>query len=331
MKPRLSIIVPMYNRRAYIEECVASIRRQTYTDWELWLVDDASTDGTVDLCRDLMQADSRIKLAEQPYNQGVSAARNLGLEMAQGDYITFVDSDDYLLPEGLAHMMRVAAAAKADVVWSRGRYYDQGAEQPLLTAFDGSEERQGVRQLPLDIGARITLIFQHSGWIGAVWNRIYRRDFLEQHHLRFAKLSANEDTLFNFICLCKARKYLITDELYYVYRLSEDSILRKEKTLDNLEVQVQDTFRLTELLWQKLEELPYFSEHPEMREMVMERVIGYMLEMPCLWGFFPTPAEYQQVVAKSVREALEADFGDKAWLVQYLYRQYMEQQGRGRK
>ena len=326
-RPNLTIIVPMYNREAYICECVTSIQQQTYTDWELLLVDDASTDETVAICRNLQRFDDRIKIFKQMQNQGVSAARNCGLQAAQGKYVTFVDSDDYLMPDGLAHMMKLASAGQADVVWSRGRFYERGEGQTLIPEWDGAQSDQDIRVLPADIGTRLEVIFEHSGWMGAVWNRVYRSDFLKNKQLHFEKLSANEDTLFNFLCLCKARKYIVTSQLYYVYRLSRDSILRKKKTLDDLEKHVQDTFRFAELLWRNLGTISYFADNPEVKEKVMESITRYMLEMPRQWGFFPTPSEHRQIVAESVCTAMEPYFGDKAWLVQYLYRQWMENQG----
>ena len=330
-RPKLTIIVPMYNRQAYIRDCVESIRRQTYTDWELLLVDDGSTDETTAICRELLCTDERIKLCEQPCNQGVSAARNRGLELARGKYVAFVDSDDYLLPDGLAHMMKLALAGKADVVWSKGRYYHRGDSQPLLPAPDGEADDPAVEVLPADIGMRLSRLFRHAGWSGAVWNRVYRRDFLQQQGLSFPPLAMNEDTLFNFSCLCRARTYIVTSRLYYVYRLSDDSIVRRRKYLNHLARQVQDTFKLAELLWQELARLPYFDDKPELKGRVMERLTGYMLELPRLQGFYPTPLEHRQVVEDTICEALRADFGDKAWLVQFLYRYYMENQGSGTK
>lgn len=329
-KPLLSIIVPMYNRRQYILDCVNSIRQQSFRQWELLLVDDASTDGTPALCRAAFSGDSRIKIVVQPQNQGVSAARNRGLELAQGEYVTFVDSDDFLLPEGLQHMMNIALSQPVDVVWSMGRYYKKADAEELIPAPDDAGTLQDLTRLSLDIGERVQLVCNSSAWTGAVWNRIYRRQFLQELQLKFEPLTANEDTLFNFICLFRARNYMLTTKLYYVYRLSEDSILRKEKDLTSLERQVQDTFKLSGILWQNLQAIPYFQQQPEAADRVMEKISGYMLEMPCKWGFFPPPPEYRQVVADCVREAITAEFGDKAWLVQYLYRQWMENQGRGR-
>lgn len=329
-KPLLSIIVPMYNRRQYILECVNSIRQQTFTRWELLLIDDASTDGTPALCRAAFSGDSRIKIVLQPQNQGVSAARNRGLELAQGDYVTFVDSDDFLLPEGLQDMMDIALSQPVDVVWSMGRYYKQADAEELIPAPDDTGVGQDVTMLSQDMSERVQLVCNSPAWTGAVWNRIYRRQFLQELPLNFEQLTANEDTLFNFICLFRARNYMLTTKLYYVYRLSEDSILRKAKDLTSLEWQVQDTFKLSGILWRNLQAIPYFQQHPEDADKVMEKLSGYMLEMPCKWGFFPTPPEYRQVVADCVREAITTEFGDKAWLVQYLYRQWMENQGRGR-
>ena len=326
-KPLLSIIVPMYNRRQYILECVNSIRQQTFADWELLLIDDASTDGTPALCKAAYCGDRRIKVVMQAQNQGVSAARNRGLELAQGDYVTFVDSDDFLLTDGLQHMMGIALGQQADVVWSMGRYYKKADTEVLLPAPDDAGNVQDWTMLPQDIGQRVHLVYSSSAWTGAVWNRIYRRHFLQEQQLQFEQISANEDTLFNFICLCRAQKYMLTTKLYYVYRLSDDSILRKGKDLTNLKQQVQDTFKLSAILWNILQAMPYFSQHPEEADKVMVKLSGYMLEMPRTWRFFPTPPEYRQVVADCVREALTAEFGDKAWLVQYLYRQWMEKQG----
>lgn len=97
----ISVIVPVYNVEQYLCDCVQSVISQTYTDWECILVDDGSTDGSLALCRQFEAADPRVRVLTQP-NQGVSAARNTGLDAARGDYIAFLDSDDVLHPEYLA-------------------------------------------------------------------------------------------------------------------------------------------------------------------------------------------------------------------------------------
>lgn len=116
----ISIIVPVYNVARWLNECVNSVLRQTYTDWELLLIDDGSTDASPVLCDNYAAADSRIRVVHQP-NAGASAARNVGLNMAHGEYFMFLDSDDYwYVSDALAQLLCVAEEHKADVV--RGEY-----------------------------------------------------------------------------------------------------------------------------------------------------------------------------------------------------------------
>ena len=95
--PKISIIVPVYNAEQWLERCIESIVAQTYADWELLLVDDGSNDRSGDICDRYAASDPRIQAFHKP-NGGVSSARNLGLDHAQGEWITFVDSDDYTYP-----------------------------------------------------------------------------------------------------------------------------------------------------------------------------------------------------------------------------------------
>ena len=95
--PLFSIIIPVYNVLEYLPRCVSSICNQSFTNWEMLLIDDGSTDGSEDLCDQFAASDPRIRVFHKP-NGGVSSARNFGLRYASGDYILFVDSDDFLLP-----------------------------------------------------------------------------------------------------------------------------------------------------------------------------------------------------------------------------------------
>ena len=112
---KISIIVPVYNTEKYLKRCVDSILSQNYADFELWLVDDGSTDGSGALCDSYQQKDSRVRVFHQK-NAGVSAARNYGVDQAQGEWVCFVDSDDEVLPDYLSDMIKAADTDECLVV-----------------------------------------------------------------------------------------------------------------------------------------------------------------------------------------------------------------------
>lgn len=99
---KVSVIIPVYNVEKYLESCLESIKSQTFTDYELILINDGSTDESVAIMRRYAKTDARIRIISQS-NRGVSAARNLGLSVAEGEYVLFVDSDDTILPDALEH------------------------------------------------------------------------------------------------------------------------------------------------------------------------------------------------------------------------------------
>ena len=121
-KPAISIIVPVYNAEKMLQTCVDSILGQKFTEWELLLVDDGSTDASAALCDSLSQEDPRIRTYHKS-NGGVSSARNLGIRKSGGEYLYFADSDDTLVPETLEELYREAAAQSADMVVCGFTYY----------------------------------------------------------------------------------------------------------------------------------------------------------------------------------------------------------------
>ena len=111
----VSIIIPVYNVESYLPECIESVLKQTYSHWELLLIDDGSSDGSPQICDEFQRKDSRIRAIHKE-NQGPSAARNLGIEIAGGDYIVFVDSDDWIAPGMLEEMAGKIYRYQTDLV-----------------------------------------------------------------------------------------------------------------------------------------------------------------------------------------------------------------------
>ena len=114
-RPKISVVVPVYNVAAYVEKCLASLAEQTYPNMEVIVVDDASSDGGGELCDGWADRDPRFQIVHFPENRGVCAARNEGVSRASGAYIAFVDSDDYGEPALLETMYRALAESQADV------------------------------------------------------------------------------------------------------------------------------------------------------------------------------------------------------------------------
>lgn len=167
--PTISVIVPIYNAESYLAQCIESIIRQTYKDLQIILIDDGSADRSLHIAQDYAQKDTRIELYSQP-NQGQSAARNVGLKYATGEWISFIDSDDYI---------------------------DIDFYQTLMQVIDDKDCVQiGYRRVQNGhiISEHTSRYFYH---FTTPWIRIYRRDFLEHNHLCFYEGIIYEDVLFS--------------------------------------------------------------------------------------------------------------------------------------
>ena len=187
----VSIIVPVYNCEKLLDRCVRSVLEQTYQDLELILVNDGSTDGTAALCDAWASKDSRVKVLHQE-NAGVSAARNAGLDMAAGEYIGFVDADDYI--DEATYETALAAMDGCDLVmWDAVTVWDDGREEAdTIDLADG-------RVLTKKDWSPVLL----RSMAGAVWRCLYRSELLAD--IRFAVgIKLSEDRLFNLQAMGKA-------------------------------------------------------------------------------------------------------------------------------
>ena len=173
-RPAVSVIVPVYNSASTLERCLESLLAQSFTDFEIILVDDGSTDGSADICAGYSRHDSRIKVISQP-NRGVSAARNLGLDNASGEYVAFCDSDDMVRPSWLSSMM--AAAGKAGLVVCGYNIYrnDTGEwEQKTL----------GHTEIFTDDDVLLETLLSCS-LLQFVWNKLFNMKIIRESGLRF--------------------------------------------------------------------------------------------------------------------------------------------------
>lgn len=201
----LSVIIPVYNVKPYLEKCVESIVDQTYHNLQIILVDDGSTDGSQTICDELAQKDSRIVVIHKE-NGGLSTARNVGMDRAKGDYIAFVDSDDWLERNMYEVLINQLEAHDADLA-ACSFYECKGDEKKAvgdsknISVFNTEEIFINKNQLRF-----------------LVWNKVFRRSFVEK--LRFVPGQVYEDFHFCRQVFLKTKKLIYLDVPFYDYRIS---------------------------------------------------------------------------------------------------------------
>lgn len=227
----VSVIIPVYNVEAYVKDCLQSFENQTYRDFELLIINDGSTDQSREIIRDFISgSDMTIHLIDQE-NAGVSAARNAGLERAQGDYICFADSDDMVTSEYLGTMVDVMKKTGCDLMTcGAGRL---GASRKLETSRFSAEP-----QIDLMTSAEALERLLFKKMHESVWSKMARRDLILKNNLSFVVgCRYAEDLEFTYRMLAYAKKVAqIRDELY-LYRIRDDSAtgMVDDRRLDGLE------------------------------------------------------------------------------------------------
>ncbi len=207
----LSVIIPVYNVERYLSRCIQSVVEQTYIDLEIILVDDGSTDGSAALCDELAEKDARIKAVHKE-NGGLSSARNAGLGICKGDYVFFIDSDDWLADKNvLSDFIHTAEQEDSDFVYGL-----------MNTATD-------EKQVPIKAGKRIAddrLFFLSNPYLFSACNKVYARTLLQ--HLHFVPGRINEDVDVIPLVFCHAKKVSRLDRATYNYYSNPNSITRSQ-------------------------------------------------------------------------------------------------------
>ena len=187
--PKISVIVPVYNVEQYLPRCIDSILAQTFTDFELLLIDDGSTDKSGDICDEYARKDPRIRVFHKP-NGGVSSARNMGLDNAKGEWIAFVDSDDWVNEDFLANFIEVDTGE--DLLcqgFCSPNWKDEGSA--IITRPDKKYHKDDIFNFILDM--------YDNTQLGYVWCKMFRRDVIEKNNILFIpEFSIREDMA--FIC-----------------------------------------------------------------------------------------------------------------------------------
>lgn len=232
---KISIIIPIYNKSVYLEECIENVCAQTLKDIEIICVDDGSTDGSAQLVADYAHKENRVKLILQS-NLGAGAARNVGIKAATGEYIAFLDADDfYPSKDTLARMYAAAEANNADIC---GGSFCEIRGNERITEFDGATSGN---------------VFKKERWVDfnayqfdyGFYRFIYRREFLLQNSLTFPNYRRYQDPPFMLQAFAAAGKFYAIPDVTYCYRVSECPVnWTAEKVLDLL-CGIEDNLRFS--------------------------------------------------------------------------------------
>lgn len=219
----LSVIIPIYNEQAYVEQCIESILKQKYTDFELILVNDGSTDGSLDICKKYEKKDSRVVVIHQE-NQGVIKARINGALKSTSKYITFVDADDWINEDMYSDLMRIMEVEQVDMVLSgMYRYHTENKIVP-----DGKLLREG-RYTRADIEKEVIPYMLWSAkkntWEldPSLWSKIFRRELILKHLLNTEELGVHygDDTSVVFPLMLDIDSMYVSHKIYYFHRQRE--------------------------------------------------------------------------------------------------------------
>ena len=224
--PELSIIVPIYKVEKYLDECIQSILHQTFTDLELILVDDGSPDACPQMCDAAAEQDSRVRVIHQK-NGGLSAARNTGIEAARGNWLGFVDSDDFVAPDFYEKLYNAAVSANADcamcsvqLIHEDGSRMDTPPQWKVYGGYTGEDILK-------------TITWQNNAPYLVAWNKLYRREVFRT--LRYPVGRINEDVFVFAELFDTIKKVACVEQPLYFYRQRKDSIMQSKCTLRNLD------------------------------------------------------------------------------------------------
>lgn len=208
--PKVTVIVPFYKVQKYFERCLNSIVSQTIKELEIILIDDCGGDRSIEIAQEFAQRDSRIKIIQNEKNKGQGYSRNVGTRLAKGEYVAFVDSDDWLEPEMYELLYKKAVQTDADIVKCGFRFVwkDSTSIYDIKYIFPDEEKTYKAVDNPLKIlGEQIT----------AVWSGFYKKEFLLKYNFNFDEINKFEDLLFCWQTMIKANRIAVVGKVLCNY------------------------------------------------------------------------------------------------------------------
>ncbi|MBQ7630030.1 MAG: glycosyltransferase [Selenomonadaceae bacterium] len=316
--PAISVVIPMYNAEKYIGECLESLLVQTFKNYEVILVDDCSTDNSVAVVKTYIpKFGGRLKVYSTEMNSDTSgsAPRNKGLMLSIGEYVTFVDADDFLTRTALEEMYKLAKDFDSEVVYCEKCYkVNSDKTNPRVETEQHGDFVDKPTFETENFEERVRKLLQTKFWVSPV-SKLVKREFLLEHEIFFAALRPREDDIWNYHLIFYAKKILRVPNIVYIVRESEDSVTRKKRTpLQNLNFWLSPIFEGLKIIDNLMKKFEFFNRKPEYRYAVLEyfcqrcstAILGYSFP-------FPPVAVYE-----SIKQEFGGRLGEKDVLVSTL-------------
>jgi glycosyltransferase involved in cell wall biosynthesis len=256
--PKISVIIPVYNVEQYLRQCLDSLINQQFKDFECICINDCSTDNSYAVLKEYAEKDNRFIIVDLPKNKGQGNARNEGLKIAKGEYVSFVDSDDWVTKDYLEVLYNEIDKNKLDMVCASACFYDDFQEKIINKKFVSAKILNSCNIETL-------LIPKFNFFIIPVWLKIYRKQFLYDNNM-FFRLNWQEDNLFLFETIIKTNKFKFLDDKKYIYRINR-------KNSSTSEIDKQFTYFL---LFEKLKEMLVESNKYEQYKTVYYQYISIL-------------------------------------------------------
>lgn len=252
----ISVIIPVYNVAPYLDQCLESVINQTYNDWECILIDDGSKDNSGEICDKWGKIDSRFRIIHQ-INQGVSAARNRGIKESRGEYIVFIDSDDWVNPNYLFDMLNAIDKNNDLIVSGNNHYYPNGE----IETFKPTNKQN------IELSAKTTSFFiQNIGLLYGPTSLLYKSNIIKENNISFLKeYSLGEDLLFNFQYLKNVRHIHFLPIANYNYRIMNSGSLTSIYRDNIFDIQyyqwkVQQEFLISKGMWNEISQKYFYKK-----------------------------------------------------------------------
>ena len=236
---KVSVIIPVYNVEEYLKECLDSVINQTLKEIEIICIDDCSTDNSYNILEEYAKKDDRITIIKNEENLGVGISRNKGIKLSNGEYIGFVDGDDYIANNYFEALYNTAKKYGSDVSYTLNLYRDINGELVKYINIYDFFPKEEIKKFNIEGSNNINIINHRYGnkdyAFVVIWNKIFKKSFLEKNNLYFLEIKARwGDTDFYYRVLCNKPKSSYNHSVIYYYRENSLSIVNISSVEDNI-------------------------------------------------------------------------------------------------